>query len=195
MGREAFVQATYDGRSAETKAALESQGILLRAPFSVPLLREAMRHLAVENDALTGDGPRGRFELALGAAEAARWKTALEKPLPTLAEKLGVKPGLAVWLPTDPGATELTAALAGAVRTGPGDAALAIIQAGDAPTLTAALESAVGYAGAIWVVHGKGKTAGFGETPVRALMRDRGFIDTKVSAVSATLSATRFSRR
>ena len=46
----------------------------------------------------------------------------------------------------------------------------------------------------IWIVHGKGPRAPFGEGPVRRLMREAGYRDTKVSAVSDDLSATRYSR-
>jgi len=45
------------------------------------------------------------------------------------------------------------------------------------------------------VVHGKGARSAFGETAVRRIMREAGYKDTKVSAVSDTLSATRYSRR
>jgi len=46
----------------------------------------------------------------------------------------------------------------------------------------------------IWIVYGKGPRAGFGETPVRDAMRNAGYMDNKVSAVSETLSAGRFAR-
>ena len=81
MGREAVTTATYDGRTDEAKVLLESQGVLLRAPFSLTIPRDGITGLAVEGEALTGQGPRGAFELLLGAAEAGKWKTALEKPL------------------------------------------------------------------------------------------------------------------
>jgi hypothetical protein len=78
MGREAVTTATYDGRTDEAKVLLESQGILLRAPFSLTLPRDGISGLTVQGEALTGQGPRGPFELMLGAVEAGggrrRWK-------------------------------------------------------------------------------------------------------------------------
>lgn len=195
MGREAVTTATYDGRTDEAKALLESQGILLRAPFSLTIPRAGISGLNVEGEALTGQGPRGLFELGLGAIEAGKWKAALEKPLPTLADKLGLKPGVTVWTAGDLSGPELGAALADAERAGPEVASLLVVHASDAEALSAALEASAGSAAPLWVIHGKGKAAAFGEGPVRALMRERGFIDTKVSAVSAALSATRYARR
>ena len=195
MGREAFVQATYDGRSGEAKAVLESQGIILRSPLSLTLPRDAIAGLKVEGDALVGLGPRGPFELFLGAAEAGRWKGSLEKPLPTLAEKLGLKPGVTIWTSGDLGAPELAEALAGVPRTTVEAASMIVIHAAEPNALAQALEASSGSLAPVWVIHGKGRTATFGESAVRALMRDSGFIDTKVSAVSDALSATRYARR
>ncbi len=47
----------------------------------------------------------------------------------------------------------------------------------------------------VWIVHGKGKAAVFGDNAVRAAMRAEGWIDIKACAVSETLSATRYKRR
>ncbi len=195
MGREAVTTATYDGRTDETKVLLESQGVLLRAPFSLTIPRDGIRALAVEGDALTGQGPRGRFELMLGAVEAGKWKAALEKPLPTLAEKLGLKPGVTVWKAGDMDGPELAGALADVEHAAVEAASLLIVRAADEEALNAALAASAGSAAPVWIIHGKGKTATFGEAPVRALMRERGFIDTKVSAVSDSLSATRYVKR
>jgi hypothetical protein len=195
VGREAVTTATYDGRTDMAKVLLESQGILLRAPFSLTIPREGIAGLTVEGEALTGQGPRGPFELALGAVEAGKWKAALEKPLPTLAEKLGLKSGVTVWTAGNLSEPELAAALSGAERAGVGTASLLVVHAADENALTQALETSTGSAAPVWIIHGKGKTATFGEGPVRTLMRERGFIDTKVSAVSDTLSATRYDRR
>jgi hypothetical protein len=75
-------------------------------------------------------------------------------------------------------------------------ASLLIVQAADEGALKTALAASEGSTAPFWIVHGKGKAAAFGDNaPVRALMRGRGFIDTKVSAVSDALSATRYVRR
>jgi len=47
----------------------------------------------------------------------------------------------------------------------------------------------------VWIVHRKGKGAQLGDTAIRAALRTRGYIDTKVSAVSDSSSATRYTLR
>jgi hypothetical protein len=44
----------------------------------------------------------------------------------------------------------------------------------------------------VWIVYTKGKDAPLGESAVRAALRERGYRDTKVAAVSATRTALRF---
>ena len=46
----------------------------------------------------------------------------------------------------------------------------------------------------VWVVHGKGKDADPSDTLVRIAMRGWGYVDNKTSAVSDTLTATRYVR-
>lgn len=194
MGREAVTTATYDGRTDEAKVLLESQGVLLRAPFSLTIPRDGISGLAVEGEALTGQGPRGPFELMLGAVEAGKWKAALEKPLPTLADKLGLKPGVTVWMAGDVGGPELAGALSGVARTEVGTASLLVVHAADEEDLNAALAASAGSAAPVWIIHGKGKAALFGDNAVRSAMRAEGWIDIKACAVSGTLSATRYKR-
>ena len=60
----------------------------------------------------------------------------------------------------------------------------------EAGTVRAAEAHARAPAGVpLWVVYGKGKGSPFGEGPVRTVLRARGLMDTKVAAVSETLSA------
>jgi hypothetical protein len=43
----------------------------------------------------------------------------------------------------------------------------------------------------VWTIYPKGKNVTFGDTAIRAAMREAGFRDTKVCAVSDRLTATR----
>jgi hypothetical protein len=47
---------------------------------------------------------------------------------------------------------------------------------------------------AMWVVHHKGRTAVLGATAVRKRLREQGYMDTKVCAVSERLTAIRFTK-
>lgn len=192
MGREAFVEASYAGRSGKAKALLEAEGIILRRPLGLTIARGSIRGLIVEGSDLVGQAEQGPFRLGLGAGEALKWKAALEKPLPTLAEKMGLSPGMAVWTFGTLDGAELEGALTGLERVEPGDAlqGVARVEGPEAMEAVAALAPSP-----VWIVHGKGKAAVFGDNAVRAAMRAEGWIDVKSCAVSETLSATRYRRR
>ena len=192
MGREAFVDASYAGRSGKAKALLEAEGIILRRPLGLTIPRGSIRALTVDGGDLVGQAEQGPFRLGLGAGEALKWKANLEKPLPTLAEKMGLSPGMEVWTFGALDAPELTEALAGVVSVEADAAAqgVARVEGPEAMEAVAALAPSP-----VWIVHGKGKAAAFGDNAVRAAMRAEGWIDVKVSAVSETLSATRYRRR
>ncbi|MBB6250474.1 hypothetical protein [Nitrospirillum iridis] len=196
MGLEAVCHCAWDGGAGEVKALLESRELILRGEARRTIPLAAVTSVTVDGDDLVVATPEGRWSLTLGAEPAARWARKMTTPPPTLAHKLGVgpaTPALVIGPVDDPALME---ALAGAVAATPADARIALAVVAD----QAALERAVAALGglppgaALWVVHGKGPKAAFGEAPVRAWMRTAGFKDTKISAVSATLSATRYNR-
>jgi len=192
MGREAFVEASYAGRSGKAKALLEAEGIILRRPLGLTIARGSIRALTVDGGDLCGQAEQGPFRLGLGVGEALKWKAMLEKPLPTLAEKMGLSPGMVVWAFGALDGPELEAALAGIERVEPEAAAqgVARVEGPEAMEAVAALAPSP-----VWIVHGKGKANAFGDNAVRAAMRAEGWIDIKTCAVSQTLSATRYKRR
>src|SRR3954469_19134536 len=79
MGREARTVASFDGWTGEGKALLETDEVLFRGE------RRLLPRLPAAG-ALGGGGGRG------GRARAARGATRILHP-PTLADRLGVKPG------------------------------------------------------------------------------------------------------
>lgn len=192
MGREAFVEVSYAGRSATAKALLEPEGIVIRRPIGLTIRRDAIRALAVQGGDLTGQGDQGPFRLSLGPGEALKWKSNLEAPLPTLAEKMGLKPGLMVWRFGDLDIPEIRGALSGTVDMVSDAATLGVarvVAAGDIDAVIASSPSPV------WIVNDKGRDVAFGDAAIRSAMRRAGWIDTKSCAVSAGLSATRYRRR
>lgn len=178
------------------RALLESTEIILRGGIRERVPRAAITGMAVDQGDLRLTTDRGPLVLELGAAEAARWVAALQKPVPTLPQKLGVGAGCLAFVlgPLDDAA--LAAALRGvcsdslaaaglliAVLQGPGDLAAAFELAGSAPHL------------AIWCVYPKGRRAVVNDAMVRGYLRDRGYVDSKACAVSDVLTATRYGRR
>lgn len=192
MGREAVVDASCGGRSGRVRALLEAEGIILRRPLGLRIARESIRALTIEGGDLVGQADQGPFRLGLGAGEALKWKRALERPPPTLAEKMGLAPGMKVWTFGRLDGLELEGALAGTATVEPSEAAQGVARV-DGPEAMAAVAALA--PSPVWIVHAKGRATAFGDNAVRAVLRAEGWIDVKACAVSPTLSATRYRRR
>jgi hypothetical protein len=192
MGLEAICTCAVDGESAEAKALLESRELILRSPFKRSFAIAAMTDIRVEDGELLFNAHGSRIALMLGDA-APKWAKKILAPAPSLASKLGVghaSPAHVIGEVTD---GSLAEALAG--HSAPAaQAKLSVAIVGSAEQLDAALEahSALPTGSHIWVIHGKGPKAAFGDTAVRSHMRALGYRDSKSSAVSDALSATRY---
>src|SRR5439155_18332867 len=103
MGREARCVVRRGGEQAEAKALLETDELIVRAPFRIAVPRGEITAARAEGDRLTVEWPDGSVELELGERESARWAHEIANPK-TLADKLGVKAGQRVLLVGDPGA-------------------------------------------------------------------------------------------
>lgn len=177
MGREAEGHAVWRGASGAVKAYLESDGIILRGEVRGKLPRAGLMGWRVEGQDLCLRSDGEPLVLTLGSKEAAAWVKALEKPLRSLAQKLGVSTAARAWVIGGPRPEEIAVAVAGAVLSGPGDLEAA---------LAAGQESGL----RVWCVHGKGKGAAVSDSAVRAAFRAVGWMDIKASAVSEGFSAT-----
>ncbi|MEC4592882.1 MULTISPECIES: hypothetical protein [Nitrospirillum] len=197
MGLEAVCHVTWQGGAGEVKALLESRELILRGEIRRTVPVAAITAVAVEGDDLVLATPDGPLILTLGADAATHWARKLTTPPPTLAQKLGVSPAAPVLVIGTADDSALAAALKGAVAATPAEARLALAVVRDVADLERAVAAHAGLppGAALWIVHGKGPKTLFGETPVRAWMRAAGFMDTKICAVSDTLSATRYNPR
>jgi len=190
MGREAEGHAVWHGASGAVKALLESDGIILRGEVRAKLPRAGLLDWRVEGNDLCLRVDGEPLVLTLGAREAAAWVKALDKPVPTLAVKLGVSATARAWLIGGPAPEEIAVALAGFLAPGPGDAALIVAVLTGPGDLEAALAAGQAQGLRVWCVHGKGKGAAVGDAAVRAAFRAAGWMDIKSSAVSEAFSAT-----
>jgi hypothetical protein len=79
----------------------------------------------------------------------------------------------------------------------PADAKMVVAVVQDDAGLATAAKAygALSPKSSLWIIHAKGPDAVFGERRVRESMRSRGFVDTKVVAVSSTLTATRYAKK
>lgn len=190
MGREAEGHASFRGQSGAVKAYLESDGIILRGEVRGKLPRSGLMGWRVEGDDLCLSSDGEPLVLTLGAKEAAAWVKALEKPVPSLAQKLGVSATARAWVIGGPRPEELAVALAGAEAAGPDGAAVIVAVLTGPSDLEAALAAGQRHRLRVWCVHGKGKGAAVPDARVREVFRTAGWMDIKTSAVSEGFSAT-----
>ena len=190
MGREAEGYAVWRGVSGAVRALLESDGLHLRGEVRARLPRDGLMGWRVEGEDLCLRSDGEPLVLTLGAKEAAAWVRALEKPLPSLAQKLGVSATMRAWVMGGPAPEEIAVAVAGAEAPGPQGAGLIVAVLTGPDDLAAALAAGQAHGLRVWCVHGKGKGAVVGDAAVRAAFRGAGWIDIKASAVSAAFTAT-----
>jgi hypothetical protein len=190
MGRETDGHVLWRGRSGAVKAYLESDGIILRGEVRGKLPRAGLKDWRVEGEDLCLRSDGEPLLLTLGAKEAAAWVRALEKPLPSLAAKLGVSAAARAWVIGGPRPEELAVALAGCEVSGPEGAAVIVAVLTGPEDLDAALAAGRTSGLRVWSVHSKGKGAVVGDAAVRAAFRDAGWTDIKASAVSDAFTAT-----
>jgi hypothetical protein len=196
MGREATALCEWRGESAEAKILLESQEIILRGAIKARLAREALSDIFVEGEALHLKVAGEPLILSLGAVEAGKWYNALLKPMPTLAEKLGVSADTPVFVLGAVDDPVLVDALAGATVSASGDAAVLIACLHSHADLAQAIVPAALYPALhLWCIYPKGKDADVTDAMVRTAMRDAGLSDSKSCAVSERLTATRYRQK
>jgi hypothetical protein len=190
MGREAEGHAVWRGASGAVKAYLESDGIILRGEVRGKLPRAGLMDWRVEGEDLCLRSGGELLVLTLGAKEVAAWVRALEKPAPSLAQKLGVTAEARAWVMGGPATEELAVAVSGAEASAPEDAAIIVAVLSGPGDLTAALAAGQRHGLRVWCVYGKGRAAAVGDAAVRAAFRAAGWMDIKACAVSERWTAT-----
>lgn len=198
MGREAICTCVWNGARHNVKALLEPPELILRGE-----LRRRVPFAKLKK--ITADGEWLRFvvenelvALELGGAMAAKWASALLKPPPTLAKKLGITRETTVSMmgTVDDAALKGALAEAKAVSKSKGDLILARVNT--PAELHLALMNAADQLKSgipIWFIYRKGPSHPLNENQVRETALATGIVDTKVAAVSAEFSALRFVKR
>lgn len=204
MGLEAHCQAQVGERQVQVKALLESGELILRGEHRARLAFTSLDGIEAVDGQLTLTQQGERIVLDLGPA-AERWAEKIRNPR-TLLDKLGVKAGQRVasigvtdadllrQLHTKVAVTELPggAAVPAADTDGAGFdlVFVEIDRLADLDQLPA-LREAIAQAGAVWVLHPKGRRD-LKDTDVMAAGKAAGLVDNKVARVSETFSALRF---
>ena len=189
MGQELACRMQYQRRSLAGKAYLETDHILFRGDERVKIPLKDLKAVTAKHGILTLEFAGGPAALELGAS-AEKWAQKILHP-PTRADKLGVKPGLAVRLygEFDDGFLQEISD----TQIVKAKADLIFLQAADRKALeqVSKLLLALKPAGAIWVVYPKGVPA-IREVEVIHAGRDAGLKDVKVTSFSPTHTALKF---
>jgi hypothetical protein len=187
-------------RRAESAAVLlETDELIVRGEARVRVPRLEIERVSVRGGVVTVISPSAEVQLTVGADAAAKWRAKLEEAPKRLIDKLDVKPSAKVWLlhETD---TELVSQIreraaavsSGRSRTGCDVVFVRVDDAAQLDRVDRAADAIV-EAGAIWVVHPKGKT-GVADTTIFARAKSLGLVYTKVARISETLSAEKLVR-
>ena len=201
MGREARTDYIAGRERALVKAHLDTMALQLSGGKKLTVPFSAIKSAVAEGEDLKIVATDARFSLRLGAKEAALWAKKILNP-PSLADKLGIKDGVAVLLIGER-LKDLDAAVAeaGSVAHAPSLAAaktkvatagivLLALTPGSAEKEIAAAAKLLQGKTALWLIYRKGTNPN-GDDIVR-LARAAGLKDTKVARVSETHAGLRF---
>ena len=197
MGREATCLCHIQGREAMSKILLESKELIVRGELRCVIPISAIKNMRVEGDALTFNNGKDKVFLRLGSVTAKKWLDAILKPAPSLAQKLGIGRDSVVRVCGVVRSDELRSALEQAASTPNQPPHMLIACVESRESLLKALSDSREFVDGrvpIWVIYPKGARSSLGETTVRETLRQLGLRDTKVAAVSSTLTALRFSK-
>lgn len=193
MGAESQCTVQFDGQRSEGRAQLETDHLIFRGAFRLRIARTSITALDAAGGMLRVTFPEGTAVFELGPT-AAKWADKIRNP-PTLLDKLGVKPGMRVAvLGVDD--ESFLAQLAGrtievARRTPRKETEIIFFGARTVADLArlGKLRDYLTPAGAIWVIHTKGKGATFKDIDVFAAAKKAGLVDVKVASFSSTHTA------
>ena len=193
MGSESRCIVHFGRQRSEGKALLETDELIFRGEFRLAIPRKAITEVDATDGTLRVTFPEGTARFELGPT-AAKWADKIKNP-PSLLDKLGVKPGMRVAV-LGVEDRSFVAQLAerprqGARKTPKKDTEVIVFGADDVTDLArlAELRDYLTPAGAIWVVHTKGKGAAFKDVDVFAAAKKAGLVDVKVASFSPTHTA------
>ena len=194
MGREAICDCTFAGTTAEVKALLESEELILRGDIRMRVPFHTLHNVRVESDSLCFNLGKHAVQLRLGAAAAKSWAKKIETPPPSLADKLGIT-GKTVRTIGPIADRTLDSALKSAALISARNPDVILSYVDTSESLATTLREAKAQLARsipIWLVYRKGPGHPLDESAIRTCLRANGLMDTKVASVSADLTALRF---
>jgi hypothetical protein len=198
MGREATCHCKWGDEEGDCKVLLESGELIVRLGMRRRVPLSSLAGVSTHGGKLIFRVGEDSVELRLGPEVAQRWARAIATPPPSLARKLGISRTTKLRVFGNIESEELKAAVAEAGAVDAGEANLILICANSQSEVDRSLAQCFKdktCSGPLWMVYPKGAHSEVKESALRELLRNRGFIDTKVASVSAKLTAARFTKR
>ena len=193
MGAESLCTVDFGGQRSEGKALLETDHLIFRGTFRLSISRKTITKADASDGTLRVTFPDGVAVFELGPT-AAKWAEKIRNP-PSLLDKLGVKPGMRVavlGVDDESFLADLATRTTDVARRTPKKGTEIILFGASALSDLARLATLRDYltpAGAIWVIHTKGKAAAFRDVDVFAAAKKAGLVDVKVAGFSPTHTA------
>jgi hypothetical protein len=194
MGREAKCHCKWGAEQADCKVLLETGELILRLGIRRRVPWTEMAAVSARGSTLHFQVGPDHVELSLGPEVARRWAKIITSPLPTLSHKLGIAANTKLSIIGNVQSKELEAAIAEGTSATGKDADLILICVNSQLELDRYLAGKT-YSNPLWIIYPKGPASAVKESSVREILRSQGYIDTKVAAVSAKLTALRFVSR
>jgi hypothetical protein len=191
MGSEVICAVQYDGTKAEAKVLLETEAVIVRAPFKLTIPFKEVREVRAEGHDLLLRWRDHEARLAIGK-QAAAWAKKIANPK-SVVEKIGIKPGQKVSIVGNideafrRDLAEQGADVSSRLRRN-SDVIFLAASARDALVRLRELRDSLHPAGSIWVIRPKGTDA-IKDADVIAAGKSAGLVDVKVVRFSDTHTA------
>jgi hypothetical protein len=191
VGNEATCIVEYDGTSGEAKALLETDELIVRAPFRVKVSFREIKQIDADDERLRLRWDSHTLSLSIGR-EARKWAEKIRNPK-SLVDKLGVKPGQKISIAgkiDEKFIEELQkrGADVGARMRRDNDVIFVAVDKREELDRLVGIRKSLAADGAIWVVRPKG-TPAISDADVMAAARSAGLVDVKVARFSPTHTA------
>ena len=194
MGSEVVCAVELDGEKSEAKVLLETEEIIVRAPFRLKIPFGSIRKLEADDKQLHVRWESRTLSISLGR-DAKKWAAKIRNPK-SLAEKLGIKAGQKISI-----SGTLDEKFVNQLQQRGADVGKRVRR--DSDIIFAALErreeldrlvgmiASLAPDGALWVIRPKGSNA-ISEREVMDTARAAGLVDVKVARFSDTHTAEKF---
>ncbi len=194
MGNEATCAVEFDGSAANAKALLETEELIVRAPFRLTIPFREMTSIEAGDDLLRIRWGSHALSLAIGS-NARKWAEKIRNPK-SLLDKLGIKAGQRISVAGNlprPFIEDLKNRGADVSTRLRANTEVIIFAAehGDELDRMAGFRKSLTPDGVLWIVRPKGN-ATISEHEVMTAGRSAGLVDVKVVRFSATHTAEKF---